>query len=350
MTEKSLWWTTNATGDGTATGYTMAETIDFFRDTFIHDPTLEGVITASTTYATPLAVTAGATSSHSATVAAGRAWVYGFGYWNTATVTVTLDAEEANPRIDRIVLRASWAAQTTRITAIKGTAAASPTAPAITQTASTTWDIKLAQVRLNADGTIVVTDERTYWKSVNHVAQIADGVFTANAAGRAPFAAGAMSAAEIANRSRSLFVPAVASYNHTTSAQNTRLSINGWPVSNTEHITCDGAFAVSSDFASGMTVKGLVYANGTGNMYSRLTVEYGAVGEDEANHTSNVAIAPVAVTSGDICVVCTSSMTSAAVGDVVSVRWGREAQNALDTVDTGLNYFMGFLVEYTADS
>ena len=44
-------------------------------------------------------------------------------------VTVPAASGAGNTRIDRIVLRASWAAQTVRLTRIAGTDAASPTAP-----------------------------------------------------------------------------------------------------------------------------------------------------------------------------------------------------------------------------
>ena len=69
----------------------------------------------------------------------GGAMVDGKPYHNTATVGVNIPSAVGggNTRIDRIVLRADWTAQTVRITRIAGTDEASPTAPAITQTPGT---------------------------------------------------------------------------------------------------------------------------------------------------------------------------------------------------------------------
>jgi len=82
--------------------------------------------------------------------------------------SVTMDtADGTHPRIDRIVLRLvrEGQAQEGKVTLekITGSPAASPSAPGITQS-STTWDLSLAQVRVNAGVSAVaadkVTDER----------------------------------------------------------------------------------------------------------------------------------------------------------------------------------------------
>jgi hypothetical protein len=67
-----------------------------------------------------------------------------------------------NTRIDRIVLRASWASFVVRIVRIAGTDAASPTAPAITQTSGTTYDVMLYQALVNTSGTVTLTDEQVW--------------------------------------------------------------------------------------------------------------------------------------------------------------------------------------------
>lgn len=125
---------------------------------FITNPATEGVLYG---VGNNLA-TAGASSP--VAVNTGSALVYGIWYENDASVNVTIPTPASNPRIDRVVLRASWSAQTVRITRIAGTEAASPTAPALTQTANTTWDIPLYQVRITTGGAITLTDERAYVK------------------------------------------------------------------------------------------------------------------------------------------------------------------------------------------
>lgn len=94
----------------------------------------------------------------------GRAWVRGHFYENDALKTVAIGSNSSgNPRIDRVVVRNDHTANTIGVVVIPGTPAASPTAPAITQT-STVWDVPLAQVAV-ANGAVTiaagnVTDER----------------------------------------------------------------------------------------------------------------------------------------------------------------------------------------------
>lgn len=96
-------------------------------------------------------------------VASGSALADGKGYLNNASLNVNIPSAigAGNLRIDRIVLRASWAAFTVAITRIAGTDAASPTAPAITQTSGTTYDIMLHRALVDTAGTVTLTDERT---------------------------------------------------------------------------------------------------------------------------------------------------------------------------------------------
>ena len=92
----------------------------------------------------------------------------GIVYLWEAAQSVTLDTADAtNPRIDRVVLRLvrEGQAQEGKVTLEKvtGSPAASPTAPSITQSSST-WDLSLAQVRVEAGVSSIaadkVTDER----------------------------------------------------------------------------------------------------------------------------------------------------------------------------------------------
>lgn len=97
-------------------------------------------------------------------VGTGEAFIKGAWYQNTAAKTMTIEtADPTNPRIDRIVLRLSWSANSIVLAVLKGTAAASPSAPTLTQT-SGTWELSLAQVRVAAGATSIVTanitDER----------------------------------------------------------------------------------------------------------------------------------------------------------------------------------------------
>lgn len=86
-------------------------------------------------------------------------------YYNDAVATLSIPSAvgTGNTRIDRIVLRHSDADKTVRLTRIAGTDAASPSAPAITTSAGTTYDVTVCQVTVNTAGTVTVsTDERDW--------------------------------------------------------------------------------------------------------------------------------------------------------------------------------------------
>jgi hypothetical protein len=108
-------------------------------------------------------------------IPAGDAWVRGHYYHNDAQVTQAIAAANAtNPRIDRIVLRIDYTANTIRIAALTGVAAGSPVAPAVTQN-DAIYEYSLATVLVDAAvGTIAagkVTSTRNYsaaWQSAEY--------------------------------------------------------------------------------------------------------------------------------------------------------------------------------------
>lgn len=105
-----------------------------------------------------------ATSGLMLSVGAGLAWIKGHLYENTGTVALSIAVGESNPRIDRVCARLDVAARKIGIVIIKGTAAASPTAPAIVRSADY-WDICLAEVAVAASAISItqmnITDTRT---------------------------------------------------------------------------------------------------------------------------------------------------------------------------------------------
>lgn len=154
MTQKSMPWAGSATGD--CGPYSDDQWSDFWRKAFTLDRTKEGVLPG---YLNQLAVSGVASP---VAVASGGAFVDGKTYDSDASENVAIPTPSTNPRIDRIVLRKDFSAQTVRITRIAGTEAASPTPPALVQTDGTTWDVPLAQVLVTTGGVITVTDEREF--------------------------------------------------------------------------------------------------------------------------------------------------------------------------------------------
>jgi hypothetical protein len=99
-------------------------------------------------------------------VKSGAAWIEGFFVESSAEEIVTINtADPTNPRIDRIILKVDWSANSISLTKLTGTPDASPSIPTLTQDAST-WEISLARVAVGAGVTTItsgnVTDERSY--------------------------------------------------------------------------------------------------------------------------------------------------------------------------------------------
>lgn len=105
-----------------------------------------------------LEVTQVAVASANVELKIGAAMVRGTIYVNDATLTTAISANAAgNPRIDTLVLRKDYAAQTVRAAVRQGTAAASPIPPTLTQTANITWEIPIADIAV-ANGFSTITD------------------------------------------------------------------------------------------------------------------------------------------------------------------------------------------------
>lgn len=91
-------------------------------------------------------------------VASGAALVDGKFYDNDNNVDNAIATPAALTRIDRVVLRKSWAAQTVRVVILTGVEGGG--VPALTQVDGTTWEIPLAQVSITTVPVITITDER----------------------------------------------------------------------------------------------------------------------------------------------------------------------------------------------
>jgi len=103
------------------------------------------------------------TGANTVAINTGGGMVDGKFFLNDASQDVNIPSSAGGTtRIDRIVLRATWASFNVSVTRIAGDDAGSPTAPAITQTSGTTYDIQLYQALVNSSGTVTLTDERTF--------------------------------------------------------------------------------------------------------------------------------------------------------------------------------------------
>lgn len=194
MSQDSFWWTTGGAGDGSAT-YTRAD-LKTVAEILAACHLFEGV---APDYLKNL--DGSVPGANTARITDGGAIVDGKPYINTADEDVTIPSAVGvgNTRIDRIVLRADWTAQTVRITRIAGTDAATPSAPAITQTSGTTYDIRLYQALVDTSGTVTLTDEREMAQV--RQASIEDGILSADTAGRLKMADAFVNTAKLADDS-----------------------------------------------------------------------------------------------------------------------------------------------------
>lgn len=87
---------------------------------------------------------------------------------DVAETLAIADNTSGNPRIDRVVARLDYTDRLIELAVLQGTPAGSPSAPTLTQDA-TTWEISLAQIAVaNGFSTIAtaqITDERVFAKS-----------------------------------------------------------------------------------------------------------------------------------------------------------------------------------------
>jgi hypothetical protein len=164
VTEKSLFWTTDGTGDGPADGYTATQFYDFVRRLLLGDETAQGVLND---VLNELAVS-GSTSPLS--VASGCAIVYGFFYENTAALNLSVTTPVVDTTGGRVNLKVDWTAQTVRAVVqlnTDGTAAI----PSLVQTAGSEWNISLATFTITTGGAITLTDARQFCQFSDYVTQ-----------------------------------------------------------------------------------------------------------------------------------------------------------------------------------
>ena len=158
MTERSRFWNGISIGDATEAAYDApTEFAQVLMAVGNHSGLANrGRIIQST--AAPGTLQCFSPGANTARVATGEALVFGSWYQNDANVDVNIPTPGGATRIDRIVLRKSWAAQTIRVTRIAG--AEGGGAPSLTQVIGTTWDFPIAQISITTGGAMTFTDQR----------------------------------------------------------------------------------------------------------------------------------------------------------------------------------------------
>ena len=155
MAEQSFLWTTGGAGDGAAT-YSRTDWQKMAKVLSSVDGD-QGI-----GYNLLNALQPTVTGLNTVQINTGGALVDGKPYYNDGTVNINVPSAvgAGNTRIDYIVLRASWTAQTVRLARVAGTDAATPSAPSLTQNSGTTFELPVCRALVNTSGTVTITDER----------------------------------------------------------------------------------------------------------------------------------------------------------------------------------------------
>lgn len=159
MSEFSYWWSTSGTPSGDQVASYSQSHLKYIAEILASCHGHEGI---APNYLNALA--GSVPGANTVRIASGGALVDGKPYHSDADVDVTIPsaAGGGNTRIDRIVLRASWAGYAIRITRIPGVDAANPTVPALTQISGDTYDIPIYQAKVTTGGVVTLTDERQF--------------------------------------------------------------------------------------------------------------------------------------------------------------------------------------------
>lgn len=148
---------------GSSRAYGMAGPLPLYELVYVLQALGDGVVDGALN---EFAVSAG--SGRVANIASGAALVQGIPVVAYSQQSVTLDtADTSHPRIDTVVIEVTPAGQSeegkSEIKLVKGTPAASPAAPTLTQSSSV-WQHPLADVRINAGSASItsVTSRRVF--------------------------------------------------------------------------------------------------------------------------------------------------------------------------------------------
>jgi hypothetical protein len=342
----SILWSTDDTAEGDESPYTQAQLWKWLEQSFTSDHSAtEGVL-----FGCGGALAVSGTASP-ISIADGAAYVLGTPYWNTAAVEEAISTPAIGTTGFRVVLSKVWATETTRIDVLVS-ADGVASAPAVTQTDNTKWEITLATGTITTGGVIALTDARAYCHFATKVsAEMIDaGVITTTQIAAAAAITGSQLAADagivagqIANRTRSFLVPPHSIFVGTYTGEYATVAC---PDAAGTYL--NGAFRVPSDFASAMTAKE-VWALGSFSGNLRVYSSYRAAGLGELASTHSYEdTATIAVGNG-YNEIHSQSLAAVALGDYVIIQTLRAGADALDTVGQAVE-FVGWLIEYTADS
>lgn len=274
----------------------------------------------------------------------GASLVDGLYHENDASKSIDVGSASArpaaNPRIDYIVVRKNYQAavtytpanstatvgpRTARITVIRGTEAAVPVAPSLTQdtTRTTYWDIPLATVQISTGGVLSnFTDMREY---------VGEKVFKN-------------------------ILPGTRNYEYNSGSGTAypldSSIIEGYKCDNNDESFLYTDFILPAGYIDGsLFIKSIVIPNSSGTIYASHRAWWGECGESYDQNTYDDGYQQVALTIDENNCVMQFDLEIPDVGsaptadDIVKIEFFRDGDNVLDTLSDWVGH-VGFLVEY----
>ena len=344
MTETSGFWTTSGTPSGhQVANYTQA-IWSVAAEILAACSGFEGVAPG---YLNELACSDG--GANTVDVATGGGVTDGKWHKSDAVENVNIPsaAGGGNTRIDRVVIRVSWAAFTAEIHRIAGTDAGSPTAPAITQTSGTTYDIMLCQALVNTGGDITVTDERD-WGMVE-----VDDSTIENNTGQLRVKDEGITAAKIDNRTRNKYLAAGELMSSDATELVVAAQYSVWSMADAATQRVYGTLAIPEGYASGNATLKLYWSSpaASGNGYLQLETRSKADSEAVGGADDlDTGLAAFSTSGANLLNIDTlSAAVPVAAGEFLFFTITRSGAHGSDTLNDAL-YVHGVEIEYTADS
>lgn len=158
MVERSRFWNATTVGDATEAPY---DAPDEFSEVLRSVAGAAGItVYLSGVFRSELNQLIGSGTATPFVIGTGRALTHGEWYEADVAVSTVIPSPAGATRIDRIVLRKDWVAQTVRITRIAGVEGGS--APPLVNIDGVTWDQPLYELSITTGGVITATDLRSF--------------------------------------------------------------------------------------------------------------------------------------------------------------------------------------------
>jgi hypothetical protein len=216
--------------------------------------------------------------------------------------------------------------------------------PALTDTPNVIREANIAGFTITTGGVINITVGRVFCRP--GIVMPKPDVLEWDGLNQLTIAEGGVTAAMMANRTRTAFVQATGSSDGTDFYP--RIG-RGVPLVEVQFARGNAGFFVPSDFVSGMSVRAVFVGGATGNAYVQLTVNYGTIGEQPGGAGDVLPFATVAFTNTlELRQTDSLSLSGVAAGDYLFFELERDGSAVQDTVSGSIS-LTGFVVTYTSN-